>query len=510
MLVRFPEEALLPLGAGELISAVLRFQVAANGGGWGAGRPVDVHHALLVPWIESAATWSCPDGASCDLTWDGGMYDLSATSSTTIDDAATGELTFDVLADVQSFLRTGETFGWVLKKRDEAAPGTIELSAREAGSGPQLVLSFANPPPAEPTTDGVAPTLEFTAPRVPILLDETSTILVVTFDDDGSGVDATSLNVALDGLDITSDCLLEASFATCPAVLGVASTDSTTRHLAVAELSDVAGNRGRAELELLLIQGEGDVTDPAITITAPAAGTVVSSSVVTISGTVEDDGIVGVFLVDDEPVEVDDGAFSTTVQLDEGENIITVLAIDGTGKQVETSITVFRDTELPLMEVEVPADGLLTTAENLVVQGTVEDGGGLDRVTVNGLTATVIDGVFEAPVALAEGLNTVTVIALDRGGNQVQVVREVARRVLPEVMIESPGRARLGQRVGDRGDRLGVHGCDRGRGQRSCRLIGLRSVHSACRAVDRRHQSARGDGPRCRRPGRHHGGVCDS
>jgi hypothetical protein len=55
----------------------------------------------------------------------------------------TGVLSFDVTADVASFVAgTTQNLGWILKRRDEERSGRLDLRARESSSPPRLVLTF--------------------------------------------------------------------------------------------------------------------------------------------------------------------------------------------------------------------------------------------------------------------------------------------------------------------------------------------------------------------------------
>jgi hypothetical protein len=440
VLVRLADEALLPLGDAELVSARLIFDVAANGGGWSGGRSVDVHRLRLTPWSESDASWLCPLEAGCDPTWDGGAYDLAPTASVIHDDTTSGEVAFDVTPDVADFLRTGINLGWLVKKTDESAPGLIDYFSRETADGPRLELTFANPEPADPATDTDPPSLAFTEPRVPVLLDETETVLVVTYGDaDGSGIDLPTLRLTVDGADVTAGCVVEPSFATCPATGLGGSSDSVTLHRAQAEIRDRAGNTAAAEREVMVILGQGDLQDPTLTVTNPPDGALFTQEVVEVTGTVSDDGVIAAVLVDGVEAEVEANAFRGFVTLAEGDNPIPIAAIDGAGHRVESLLLLRLDTTPPELEVQAPEDGLSTNGPTVVVRGRAEDvGGGLASVTVQGIPVTVVDGLFEQEIALAEGSNQIVVRAVDTAGNETVATRTVELFSLPEVAITSP------------------------------------------------------------------------
>ncbi len=112
---------------------------------------------------------------------------------------------------------------------------------------------------------------------------------------------------------------------------------------------DVAGNPSTKEL---LSTKTVDATAPTVTVTAPTTGTSTSSTSVVVSGTVTDtiadyDELVvvidstGAFVAKNVYLE-SDGSFSTTVPLDEGNNIINVVATDTATNQTISSVTVKR------------------------------------------------------------------------------------------------------------------------------------------------------------------------
>jgi bacillopeptidase F len=108
--------------------------------------------------------------------------------------------------------------------------------------------------------------------------------------------------------------------------------------------------------------------------------------------------------VNDEAVEVaEDGTFSADVELIEGENTITVIAVLGE-EQAQDSVTVtYTILEIPL--------SLEVTTNPLTVTGRVSDPEA--AVTVNGIEAVVAeDGTFSAQVELVEGENVITVVAI--------------------------------------------------------------------------------------------------
>ncbi|MFH2072818.1 MAG: hypothetical protein ABIJ75_08220, partial [Actinomycetota bacterium] len=86
------------------------------------------------------------------------------------------------------------------------------------------------------------------------------------------------------------------------------------------------------------------------------------------------------------------------------------------------------DNTAPAVTWSSPQDGatIKTAAGQIACTGTVSDSGvGLASVTINGRTASVNGGSFSVQVPVAEGLNTLTLVARDNLGNERTVVRTV-------------------------------------------------------------------------------------
>ncbi len=172
-----------------------------------------------------------------------------------------------------------------------------------------------------------------------------------------------------------------------------------------------------------------------IQITSPEDGIVLTENLVTVSGTVSDVG--ADVTVNGQEVEVDEnGDFSIDMELDEGENTFTALAVLGE-LEVEDSIVVVYTMPAPVLSVEItsPENGIELSESPVVVTGTVSDTGAV--VTVNGYEAEVAeDGTFSVEVELTEGENTIEAIAMldELEANDSVVVTYVP--VIPALSIE--------------------------------------------------------------------------
>ncbi len=253
------------VGGGSLASAALQVYVGANAGNWGTtGRTVDIYQ-LTTAWTEAGATWNCaadPNpghaGVGCTSPWSGGTPaqgangasgDGEATDTALITNGTSGWVTFDVTSDVAAFLTGTANNGWLLQKTDEGQAGQIDLVSREgtAGLGPRLVLVSQSA-----TSDTVPPSLAIVSPSEPVLVNVPAPAVGLAYQDPGSGVDTSTLRVAIDGQDFTSGCSIGAQAASCQAPVLAAGV-----HTIMASVSDHAGNVATATTNFQLLLGPG-------------------------------------------------------------------------------------------------------------------------------------------------------------------------------------------------------------------------------------------------------------
>jgi len=164
-----------------------------------------------------------------------------------------------------------------------------------------------------------------------------------------------------------------------------------------------------------------DSTPPLFSITEPKSSEVsTESKTICIKGLVEPEAKV---LINGKEATISDTSFefSGCVNLQIGENIIKVEVSDKAGNNVTKEIKVkFSDSTPPEVVINSPDDNYKTNESTVSVSGTVLDKeSGIDKVTVNGAEISISSyGSFSATVNLAEGVNKITVIAIDKAGNQ--------------------------------------------------------------------------------------------
>lgn len=180
---------------------------------------------------------------------------------------------------------------------------------------------------------------------------------------------------------------------------------------------------------------------PVISITAPSSGAYITNTTPTIEFTVtdEDSGVSSETIA----VTIDGTAISsvtktaitggykctcTPAALKDGAHTISVTASDNDGNAASAKTSRFTvDTVPPTLSVTAPAEGLITKKSTVTVTGKTDDATSKPvTVTVNGTAVTVgTDGAFSKDVTLANGSNTITIIAKDKAGKTTTVTRTV-------------------------------------------------------------------------------------
>ena len=109
---------------------------------------------------------------------------------------------------------------------------------------------------------------------------------------------------------------------------------------------------------------------------------------------------------------------SQTITTESASQVISATATDAINESATASVTLKIDKTAPALAITSPANNSTVTNSSLVVSGTVSDSlSGVSAVTCNGAAATVQSGTFSCTVTLANGSNTITVLATDVAGN---------------------------------------------------------------------------------------------
>jgi len=156
-----------------------------------------------------------------------------------------------------------------------------------------------------------------------------------------------------------------------------------------------------------------------LTVTQPTSESIIDAGKVEVIGSTVPGAVVS---VNGNLVEVDkEGNFTKTVFLEEGPNLIEVIASDLDGNQKDYSSTIiFVPSGVPetgfFLTIAQPDENSSTNNDELEVKGQTTTGA---VVTVNGELAEVdSEGNFTKTVFLEEGPNLIEVVASDLKGNQ--------------------------------------------------------------------------------------------
>ncbi len=180
-------------------------------------------------------------------------------------------------------------------------------------------------------------------------------------------------------------------------------------HLGLQTISlrvyDLVGNRAERRVEVYRTN-----RPPSVDLIAPANGAWLNTTLVAVEGMTEKGATVEVL---GRKQVAETGHFLLLVPVHEGPNTLLINVTDRAGNRNQSAVQVNVDTEEPTLTLtELPA---LSRSSAVNITGTTEPD---VKVYVNGVDIEVDEGGrFTARVNLAEGLQVVTVTAVDRAGN---------------------------------------------------------------------------------------------
>jgi len=193
------------------------------------------------------------------------------------------------------------------------------------------------------------------------------------------------------------------------------SSEGRTYEWFAGEFSLVAPDYGNA---MVRAHVKYELDPPALL--APADGTHTNADSITVTGFVNTDSLVRLYVNGTEAaaMEVARGEFQADIDLVEGENLITATAeIEAGATDPSEPLLVIKDTVAPVVEITSPVDNLVTNKEVVTVEGSVRDDY-LATVRVNGEAIEFApDGTFSTRIIVEEGANLITVEAVDFAGN---------------------------------------------------------------------------------------------
>jgi|GEM_PF-4261447 len=305
--------------------------------------------------------------------------------------------------------------------------GAINVGPKNA---PDLILI-----PVSVTLDVTAPAVSETKPMYNEVVNTPDPTIMFSFSEENS-INTDSARMTIDGTDHTLDCKV-----TDTSIIYTPTGDMADGlHIVNASIADVAGNVLTYSW-MFTIDTSTTLGEPASVIEVPAASNdgfiYTNSSTYTIHGSLN----AGSHLtVNGQEIEADaDGSFTVTINLTAGNNIISILASDNSGRTTRRDISIVYDTTPPSFIVS--PSSRLTRDSSVTLNGKIDliTESGAVKLTVNGREIpTNIDGSFNYEIALTEGENIISVTATDAAGNSAtKDIRVVKDSAAPTLEIDS-------------------------------------------------------------------------
>lgn len=247
--------------------------------------------------------------------------------------------------------------------------GTTTTADGSTISGLQLVVK-----------ETVAPVITIQSPSngASVTNSKQPVVFTITDESGGSGVDLESVVVMLDGTpaqanEVTHSAITGGySFTYTPA-----SAMNDGSHTVSITASDNDGNTAEEKSTTFTV----DTVPPALNVTSPAENLITNSSSVTVAGTTNDATSSPVTITitlnsaDQGVVTVDSsGAFSKTITLAEGANVIVVTATDSAGKTSSVTRNVTLDTTVPIIQSATITPNPVDAGQTMVISVEITEG----------------------------------------------------------------------------------------------------------------------------------------
>ena len=262
-----------------------------------------------------------------------------------------------------SWKMDGHYYPVTLKATDKAG-NSKSVNSTDATLGKNLQLRVK---------EVTAPTIAVTAPTASQLLTNNKLEIKFTVVDDGSGVDPSTIKLQIDSLTaVTGDAITKKAITNgyeCTYTPTSALSDGS--HTLKINASDYDGNAASQKSVAFKV----DTTPPTLGVSSPAADLITNVKTVTVNGITNDaTSNPCTVTVNGKSVTVgSDGSFTTTVDLTEGSNTITVIAKDGAGKTTTVTRKVTLDTVAPVFVSATLSENPTTVGKTLTITVEVTD-----------------------------------------------------------------------------------------------------------------------------------------
>ena len=212
-----------------------------------------------------------------------------------------------------------------------------------------------------------------------------------------------------------------------------------------------------------------DLTGPVLTVIFPSPGYRTSNGNITVAGRVTDDvqvtsvsvnGVSATLTPSGNPTDAHEQNFSATIDLARGPNEVKTIATDSAGNRATDARTIYRDEGPPTLDWTPPEGATLhsTVPIEVAVEGIATDDAGVQGVTVNAQSVTLIPAAtasdlnrvhFSGTVTLQVGDNFITVVATDISNRMTTETHKitVVPNLPPSVTLTGPTNANEGATV---------------------------------------------------------------
>lgn len=302
--------------------------------------------------------------------------------------------------------------------------GTDESSTNQGRSW-QLVGGGWSPSPAEEGNYMIraAVKYELGAPTItsPVNGSATNAAAITV---EGTSVDGATVNIYKDEVLVGSTPVSGGHFS-----VPVTLSDGANVLTATAQVPE-GETRPSAPVTVIL-----DQAAPTLDVTAPTDGFATNRDAITVTGTVADAHLASV-TVNGQAMTVTDGSFSHKLLVNEGDNLITVIATDIAGNTTTVERHVTADTTAPAITNVTPAaDVTMAPGQSLTIAFDSEPGLGAGyRIVLAGASGGAesapnmqetapghYEGTYTAPAGTTFAGATIEVFGIDGGGNRTTV-----------------------------------------------------------------------------------------
>ena len=179
-----------------------------------------------------------------------------------------------------------------------------------------------------------------------------------------------------------------------------------------------------------------DTTPPKFGAISPIDGSLFKTPSLTLTGSVDETASIRL----EGPgtsLSASGTSFNFPFSLNEGANRFVLRATDTAGNMSDKSLGYTLDSIAPKFLGIAPADGAVSTTPNITLSGSVDESAAI-QLNGEGVLQSVEGRSFSFPLVLKAGVNTYSLIATDKAGNQMTRTLHLTLQVPPKFTTLSP------------------------------------------------------------------------